>query len=102
MTEHKRLSASAGHIKACNNREAESFAILKWFQIIYQMGLSMAANFTSQTTAIKACYMLNTEECFRQEVWRPEIWYWTEWMATCDILESGSIDLMFIEKAEKH
>lgn len=36
-------------------------------------GTSMAANFTSQTAAIKACYTLNMEECFRQEVWRPEI-----------------------------
>lgn len=33
----------------------------------------MAANFTSQAAAVQARYTLNTEECFRQEVWRPEI-----------------------------
>lgn len=61
----------------------------------------MALNFTSQPAAEKARYMLNMEECFRQEVWRPEIWYWTEWMATCDILELGSIDpMLFREDAE--
>lgn len=62
----------------------------------------MAANFTSQAAAVQARYMLNTEECFRQEVWRPEIWYWTERMATCDILESGSIDFIFREMTQKH
>lgn len=102
MSQHKRQSANAAHIRPCNSREVESFAIPKWFQIIYQMRSSMAANFTSQAAAIQARYMLNKEECFRQRVWRPEIWYWTERMATCDISESGSIDLMFREKAQKH
>lgn len=72
----------------------------KMFQTIYQTGPYMAANFTLQAAAIKACSMQNTEECFRQEVWRPEIWYWTERMATCDILESGSIELTLRKDAE--
>lgn len=105
MTQHKRLSANTLNIKGCNNREADntqkSSAPLKRFQIIYQTGLSMTLNFTSSSADVKARYMLNTEECFRQGVWRTEIWYWTEWMATCDISESGSIDLtMSREDAE--
>lgn len=73
MSQHKRQSANAVHIRACNSREVESFAIPKWFQIIYQTRSSVAANFTSQATAIQARYMLNTEARFRQRVWRPEI-----------------------------
>lgn len=61
----------------------------------------MAANFTSHAAAIQARYMLNREECFCLRVWKPEIWYCTEWMATCDISESGSTALMFREKMQE-